>query len=140
MPQSKGIFSNHNCKIHNIIQECIDYLEELGYKNVYLIASEGTIQAGIFNKKSKKINFIHTKEDFLAIRKFIESVKQNNITEQIIDEYVEFLSNVNEDVIVLGCTELPVLYDLCKKRINKKVIDPIDIVLDNLYAKFTHNQ
>lgn len=129
-------FSNYNCKIHNIIKECIDYLEQIGNKNVYLIASEGTIQAGIFDKKSEKINFVYSKEDFVTIRKFIESVKQNKITKQIIDEFVVFLNNASEDIVVLGCTELPVLYDLCKERINKKVIDPIDVVLDNLHTKF----
>ena len=129
-------FSNYNCKIHNIIKECINYLEENGCKNVYLIASEGTIQAGIFEKKSDKINFVYSKEDFITIRRFIESVKQNKITEQIIDEFVVFFNNVREDVVVLGCTELPVLYDLCKNKIRKKVVDPIDIVLDNLHKKF----
>lgn len=129
-------FTNQNCVIHNIISECVRYLEKTGERKVYLVASEGTIQAKIFDNKSNQLEIAYSKEDFVTIREFIESVKQNQITPQILDNFAKFLNSKEEKTIILGCTELPVLYDLCKEKVNKNIVDPAEVVLNLLHEKF----
>ena len=133
-------FQNSNCKIHHIINECINYLEQQKRHNVYLLATEGTIQSGVFVNKKSNLEWAYSEDDFVLVREFIESVKQNQITPEIIDKFCEFVNSKKENTIVLGCTELPVLYDLCKDRITKLVVDPIDVVLDNLYRANLNQQ
>lgn len=126
-------FQNSNCRIHNIIDACINYLEQQKIHRVYLLATEGTIQSKVFVNKKSALEWSYSEDDFVLVREFIESVKQNQITPEIIDKFCAFVNGKKEDTIVLGCTELPVLYDLCQDRIKKLVVDPIDVVLDNLY-------
>lgn len=136
MDEIKAEFQNYSGVIHNIIEECIEYLKTLKKQDILILASEGTIQANVYGSKDKNLKFVYDNEDFKEIREFIESVKQNKITEEILIKFTEFLNSKKENVILLGCTELPVLYDLCSDNVNKLIIDPIDIVLDNLYKKF----
>lgn len=136
LDELKPKYNNANCSIHNIIDETITYLEKLNERDICLLASEGTIQANIFGSRTKKINFVYNKEDFITIREYIECVKQNKITKEIVNSFIEFLNSKKEKIIVLGCTELPVLFEYCKEKVDKIIIDPIDVVLDNLYKKF----
>ena len=58
------------------------------------------------------------------------------ITPQILDNFAKFLNSKEEKTIILGCTELPVLYDLCKEKVNKNIVDPAEVVLNMLREKF----
>ena len=45
------------------------------------------------------------------------------------------LSVLNDNVVLLGCTELPIIYELCKDKINKDVYDPLEFSIDYLKEK-----
>lgn len=101
---------------------------------VKLLASEGTIQGEIYQKVFQDDIMILNpdKKELTDIRALIESVKQNKITEY---ELVNFCSMINESEfpVILGCSELPVLYHRCiieKKCFQNDVIDPLQSVLD----------
>lgn len=77
-------------------------------------------------------------EDFPILRNFIEVVKQDNCTEEVKNQFVDYVRrNADKGHVVLGCTELPVLYDKCKDRLDGiNFYDPVIIVLEKLQAEF----
>lgn len=120
-------------KIINIIDECAKVVKNSNINKIKLYASEGTIQTNIYNKFFEKYNIELeniTTQDYTLLRKWIEAVKISNITEEIKKSFIDKINN--EKNVILGCTELPILYDLCKEDIHANVIDPLECVINLL--------
>ncbi len=127
-----------NGKVVHIIHACVDRIIEDGISSVYLLGSEGTIDSGIYQDALKKnnINCLSPgKEDYLKLRNCIEAVKQNKYTATVEET---FLSLVNQhEACILGCTELPILYDKFKDKIQCKYIyDPLYLGLLKIKKEF----
>ena len=74
-------------------------------------------------------------EELGEIRVFIESVKQNKITDDIVADFIDFIDKAPSQCVILGCTELPVLFDLAKVQLTKRIYDPLQCGIDMLKAK-----
>ncbi len=124
-------------KVLNIIQLLADYCGRNTITNCYLLASEGTIQTKIYDEYfcDKKVTLHHNEKDFNRVRKYIEAVKTNNINSEIVNDFAKFINGIKYDYVILGCTELPVLYDRTKNLIHKQILDPLTIVLNQLKNK-----
>lgn len=135
VPESKG-------KIINIIELTGSALQKKNIKNCYVIAAEGTLKVGLYNKYFEKygINAISPSEkEYPLIRGFIESVKQNSVSENVQDEFFQFaykgsVNSVQEEdfpCVILGCTELCMLV---REEYNRQIlfIDPLEIVIKYL--------
>lgn len=126
-------------KLVHIIKESAKQINADGHKQVFLLATEGTIKTKIFSDffKPYGIEIIYPdSSDFSILRNFIEAVKQNNITPEILEEFQTYINNAPSDVVILGCTELPVLYSNCRdKIINKKIYDPLTCALSAIKEK-----
>lgn len=118
--------------VFNIIQNCCDYLLKKNIKNVYLLGTEATIDSHIYQNylEQNGINVIvPAKDKYSQIRLCIEAVKQNKFDDNIKNTFVKLIE-CNETVI-LGCTELPVLYDMYREYIlNKNILDPLRLALE----------
>ena len=132
--------------IVDIIDNCADYLQKRGVKKVFLMASEGTILSGTYQKKlsARGIEcFAPPTEEFFMLRNFIEAVKQNDFTDEVKKQFVNFVYRNKAEcggAIILGCTELPVMYDKCKDELTEiNFYDPMLIVLEKLKAEFNEN-
>lgn len=76
---------------------------------------------------------------FSKLRFFIESVKTDNISDEVISSFSEFLLEQPSDIIILGCTEFPVLYDRIRNscQISRlRIYDPLEVTLYFLYSTF----
>ena len=126
-------------KIVHIIDELAKIVDEDGIKQVFLLASEGTIETKIyskyFDKHGIKIDY-PDERDFEKLRDFIEAVKQNKIDDSVLDDFVSYINNLDDKNVILGCTELPILYAKCKDRIIKKIYDPLDAALFVVHGDF----
>ncbi len=124
--------------IHNIIEITADYCKNNKIDNAYLLASEGTIISKIYENNFKKNNLKidYSKKDFVPIREFIECVKQNKITKKNLNDFANFVNNIKNDTVILGCTELPILYEKCKNKIVKKVVNPLELAIDEIKQKY----
>ena len=128
-------------KVLNIIENCANIINKDNIKELYLLGSEGTIDSKIFQKELEKYNIkcnVPTKDDYQNLRDIIEAVKQNNYTDETKDK---FLSLVNRSkYVILGCTELPILYDKYNDGIKvNKVYDPIKLALEELYREYKND-
>lgn len=128
VPESKSC-------IINIVEKCAQDVSSHSVKNVLLLGTDATVDLGMYQTIFKKYNVeIQTPaaSEQKEVVEFIEVVKQNVITEVDVVSFSEFLNGFDSENIVLGCTELPVLYKRCmaqKLSVGKKIFDPIDSVI-----------
>lgn len=100
-------------KIVSIIDACCREIAEAGETNVSLIASEGTIQSGVFKKGLAPYGIsLRTPENeqYRMQRELIEAVKQDQITPDVVRRFIDLVSSFSDEALILGCTEFPVLY------------------------------
>ena len=127
-------------RILNIVEACAEDICRAERKDVFLLATEGTILSQIYEKTFEKysIKCIAPGEDtFSLLRDFIEAVKQKNITEDIMYAFTDYINGVKNDSVVLGCTELPILYNACIENgftFTKQIFDPLEAVIGKLIS------
>ena len=106
VPEAEG-------KIISIIDACCERIASAGEKEVSLIASEGTIQSGVFAKGLAPYGIkvrSPENEQYLMQRELIEAVKQDQITDETIQKFIALVKSFSGDALILGCTEFPVLF------------------------------
>lgn len=127
-------------KVVNIISLCVDRIKSDGIKTVYLLASEGTIDSCVYQDAltSKGIKCLSPeKNDYSMLRECIEAVKQNKYSERTKSLFEELVNRC--DSCILGCTELPILYEKYRENITcKRVYDPLLIGLNSLKEEFEY--
>lgn len=121
----------------NLIQSTVSSIKE---REVYICCTEGTTQTKLWNDYfDEGVTLIYpTDKELKTIRIFIEAVKQNTITSEIIEEFADFIEKASSQCVVLGCTELPVLYDLAKvhlKSSTKRIYNPLQCGINLLKEK-----
>lgn len=100
-------------KVVSIIDECVNRIVNDGVKEVYLLGSEGSIESGIYQKSLAKFGIeciAPEKEEYGLLRKCIEAVKQNKYSDEIKCLFNRLMHRYKIPYI-LGCTELPILYE-----------------------------
>lgn len=125
-------------KVVHIIKCCTEQIETDGLREVYLLGTEGTIESGIYQEilKSKNIKCIAPNEDeYGKLRNCIEAVKQNKYS---LETKADFLDLVNRyGACILGCTELPILYEKYKDEVEVEYIyDPLLLVLRQIKKEY----
>lgn len=106
--------STYNIPIIDIISPTINYIKENNYKSIGVFATSRTINSHIFKKLLPNVL---VKE--LACPSFVDLIESGNMEKIDTSNYV---SKINSDTIILGCTHYP----LIKDKINKKTIDMAD--------------
>lgn len=122
----------------NIIDVCADGLRKDDIGEVFLLASEGTIESAIYQEalEARKIRCIVPDEsDYSCLRECIEAVKTNRDTDVVSDIFQELIHRGS--TCILGCTELPILYeknrDICS---DIRVYDPFYMALSRIRKEY----
>ena len=130
----------------NIIERCALDIKSRNIGDVSLIATEGTILSNIyqsvFERYQVKVN-APSEDVFSKLRYFIEIVKQNKYTQQTFVEFKDFIEEQPSEVLVLGCTEFPVIYSKMKNimiNTSKQIFDPLESTLFYLHSEFIANK
>lgn len=130
LPEAEG-------KIINIIEICADALRNK-VTDAYLLASEGTIESGIYQETLKERGIgcrAPGKEEYSLLRTCIEAVKNNRCTDDVRSAFLELIHR--DKVCILGCTELPVLYEMYRNLCSDvAVYDPVYITLTGLSKEY----
>lgn len=131
LPEAKG-------KVCNIIEATAERIANIEHcENVTLLASEGTIDVGIFDHALREKGVIvHTPtgQQYSIQREIIEAVKQRRITDVEVAMLIELINSAETDTVIIGCTEFPVMYSKVDKNkiANKIVVDPLQCVIEQL--------
>ena len=121
--------NTYKVPIYDIITPTIEYLNNNNYQNIGIIATIRTIDSHIFkNNISKNVYEIKTPE----LVPIIESNNFNNL-DNVLDKYLSKYKN-KIDILVLGCTHYPVIYNNINKYLNNKIelLDMSNLLLDKL--------
>lgn len=87
-------------------------MHRAGVTSACLLASEGTIQSGIYPAYFERYGIalrVPEESALPAIRHFIELVKQDRSSEQARREFAALCREAACENVILGCTELPLL-------------------------------
>lgn len=118
VPEARG-------KIINLIETSGMMLAENEVKDVFVIAAEGSMKNKIYSEifNAYGISCCYPEEEeYPIVRYFIECVKRNELTEDVVAAFLDFLEKHNKTNIFLGCTEFPVLLnyifslEICQKE------------------------
>lgn len=127
--------------IVNIIEECAKNIKKDNIDEVFIIATEGTIDSRIYHKTFEKYGIkvkSPSKEGYAGMRYYIELIKQNKLNEQNIESFEKYLEDFNERYIILGCTEFSALYGKVQHvNENINIIDPLEIAINTLKCKWS---
>lgn len=112
----------------------INFIELLGrdvadsrIDQILLLGTEATVDFNIYKHFLKDINVVTPpQEKVKEIDYFIEIVKQNVIKDSDYDKFKKLLLSFENEHIVLGCTELPIMYEKIKEEVDKNIFDPIN--------------
>lgn len=125
-------------RVVHIIYTCVNQIEKDGIKEIYLLGSEGTIDSQIYQNalKEKGIKCIAPKkEEYALLRECIEAVKQNKFNSEVKRVFLDLVGR--HDACILGCTELPILYEMYKQEIDESIIyDPLLLGLEKLKEEY----
>lgn len=120
IPEAEG-------RIRSIIETCVDGISEDGISEVFLLASEGTIESGIYQKACEARGIrceTPGREEYALLRDCIEAVKRNRYPDTVAEKFSELVRRGR--VCILGCTELPVLYEKYEEFYTGiRVYDPV---------------
>ncbi len=122
----------------HIINTCVIKISEDKLKEIYLLGSEGTIDSRIYQDAlaNEGINCLCPQEaEYTKLRECIEAVKQNKYTENTKKVFLELVNRY--DACILGCTELPILYERYKNDVKcKQIYDPLFLGLIKLKEEY----
>ena len=100
------------------LEGVIDYEEE---------QIDEALLKGIYQEALSKNNIacaVPEKEEYTKLRDCIEAVKQDKYTDEIRETFLDLVNR--SDVCILGCTDLPILYEKYKDGVTcRKVYDPL---------------
>lgn len=131
----KEIINNTSILFINIVEETVKYLKNHNIKKVGLLATEGTIQSGIYKELLDKYNIeliIPNKEEQTIISSIIYDGIKSGKEVNINDFYnvMNHLKKYGSEKIILGCTELSALKEIYKLK-EEYLIDAMEILADS---------
>ena len=125
-------------KVVNIIETCTKIINNDKIKKVYLLGSEGTIDSKIFQNSLAKYNIkclVPSTDEYTIMRDCIEAVKQNKYSDEIKEKFLNLVNR--SDYVILGCTELPILYEMYQNNVTcKKIYDPLELALKTIKKEY----
>lgn len=104
----------------------------IGADEVFLLATEGTIAAKVYDQYCDEKNVrVRAADDAqqVEIRRYIEQVKQKRGIDAA--GFTRFVDSLGDIPVVLGCTELSVIYDGSAET---AVLDPVAMMIERIRA------
>lgn len=141
LPKIYGKVPELKSKVLDIIDNCVKIIKNDGVNEVYLLGSEETIESKIYQLKLEQNGIkclAPQPKEYGLLRECIEAVKQNKYMDEI--KY-KFSALVNRhESCILGCTELPILYEKYNDMIQcRRVYDPLLLILLNLKKEYNYD-
>ena len=126
----------------SIIDVCVKKIFEDNIKEAYLLGSEGTIDSNIYQNALENLGIkciVPNKEEYVMLRTCIEAVKQDRYSENVKNTFLDLINRY--DTCILGCTELPILYEKYKSEIKvSNIYDPLLLSLQELKEEYCNEK
>lgn len=132
LPRAREVAGEAAARVVHMIELTVRHAAAQGRREVLVAATEGTIAAKIYDEFAGPLGIaVRYPDDAgqVRLRGFIEAVKQRRAPEP--ERFAEFLASFGVADVVLGCTELSVLYASAGAGATEgvRVIDPIGLIV-----------
>jgi len=126
----------------NMIELVVEEIKKLGKYRVGLLATDGTIQSGLYDRYIFDQDLDCIKPDIQHQKRLMEIIygKEgikagfvNEANRKLLLGCISDLLNNGAEIIILGCTELPLV--LKHKDMNSQIIDPLEILAKETIKK-----
>ncbi len=125
-------------RVLHLIENCVDKIVSDNIQEVFLLGSEGTIESRIYQDALDKRGIsciVPDNSEYSVLRECIEAVKQNKYSDRIMKYFSEMVNRY--EACVLGCTELPILYEKYRDNIRcDNIYDPVLLALQRLNREY----
>ena len=110
---------------------CLIKSEQLGFKKILILGTEGTVREGIFESRSVNCECVYPNDsEQQIISQLISKIKTNStLTDSDLSNFRAICARQNTNAIILACTELSLLPKNYLKNFN--IIDSVDILIDS---------
>ena len=138
IPESKDV-------ILHIIDALGKDLSSRGITSAGLMATEGTIDSKIYEDTFAPYGIsvtAPTESEYSSLREFIEAVKQNSIDDETAARFKAFVDSFDENCVIMGCTELPIMYRESVERgfaPDKVIFDPLQTAIDIIREEYNND-
>ena len=138
LPLAQELSQGKPFVFHHIIRTLAKDLQKAGIDRVSLIATEGTIDVGVYPYILAEYGIAVDCEGESAygeLRFLIEAVKQDQINDEALDRFIALVNRQKAPHVVLGCTEFPLLRARLPGRENSLRVtlhDPLRSVIEAL--------
>jgi len=129
-------------RLRHILRILGEDLRERGIKQVSLLATEGTLDAGIYPAVFLEYGVIvddEGKAGYPQLRALIEMVKQDMVDDESLMQFIALVNRQAREDVVLGCTEFPILRDMLGERkflLNAVLHDPLEATIRRLVRDY----
>lgn len=111
----------------HIAHETLNQLESTSYteKSLLLLGTQATLNQGIYDAPAAQRGWIIKKPSLAeqdTILSGILAIKSGKQVDR--QRWLEFLQAYPNDLLVLACTELPILFSQCQFEIPNRILDP----------------
>ena len=122
-----------NIPILNIVKETVYNVIDRGIKKVGLMATDGTIQSGVYDKYAEdKLEIFKPNEEIQkkVMSIIYDDVKQNKIpSKEELMNIVKYFKDSNCEAVIAGCTELSVAFNQLGIDLEKEnIVDSLTVL------------
>ncbi len=131
LPLAQKLCGNKPFTVRHIIRLLGESLQAQGISQVSLIATEGTLDTGIYPQILAEYGVAVRSagpETYPLLRTLIEAVKQNTLDDATLTQFLALVNGQPCPQVVLGCTEFPILRDALgprQKELSVTLHDPL---------------
>ena len=140
-PETRG-------RVVDMISLLADGMKAAGVRRAQLLATEGTVQTGIYQERfsGTGIDIVVPDEgQQVEIRSFLEAVKAGMLNAEELHRFADWAESLRYSDIILGCTELPVIWSAAKGNDSallqgKTVYDPVQSAIDEMVRLYRESK
>lgn len=144
LPLARELCQGRAFRLWHILDILGESLGQRGIREVSLIATEGTLEVGIYPQTLEKYGIAVRgvgPDTYPLLRELIEAVKQNGINAAMLSRFADLLRSQPCRDVVLGCTEFPVLREALgaarEAELGVRLHDPLQATAQALVAHYS---
>ena len=127
---------NTSCIVNNMVEDTIKHCNDLGINKVAILATDGTIRSGLYQKACDKYD-IEYEVPNESIQREVMSIIYDDLKQGMevsVDKWNRIVESLDSKYVILGCTELSYLKSSLK--LDEHFIDPLEVQVDIILKYF----
>jgi len=129
----KDITEKVSLPVLNIVDETLKQVQKKNCKKLLLLSTLSTIRYGLYEGRGSSVNIVKpSQSEQNTVNKIIYNLLAGKVLEEDADIIVNIIDKYELDGVIVGCTELSLLFDIINPKIskNRMVFDSTKILAE----------